>query len=311
MAIEKKRKSLFEMFLEKKGLDPADYIFDDEEELSETEVYDIEGLGSISVTTEFHGSNRTDTSDWPDERTATCPSCNGALKKVPGAKTKCPNCSEFVYVRTDPRSQSRRVVNESELEDIEDAWAMLHGTYEERQQAKADRESMRLELTQVLGRFPSEPELDLHEIKIRLEEFLLYRQMGLVRNSYLERGQLEYKVENFHAAALCYLAVVLIDGNGGTNAVEVYDEDSDGIEVRSALGMGFDPSDKMYLPYLAKELVKCMTKGNLSEQEILRDFDGLDLEKRFSTPIKMSKVWSEFVSKSGYKDPGPSKSIQK
>jgi hypothetical protein len=202
-------------------------------------------------------------------------------------------------------------VNESELEDIEDAWAMLNGTYEERQKEKADREAMRIELTQLLGRAPSEPELDLHKIKMRLEEYLHYRQMGMVRILYLERGQLEYKVENFHAAALCYLAVVLIDGNGGTNAIEVYEEDENGNEVRYAMGMGFDPSDKMYLPYLAKELVKCMKKGNLSELEILRDFDGLDLEKRFSTPRKMSKVWSEFVSSSGYKDPGVGKTIEK
>lgn len=312
MAIEKKRKGLFEMFLEQEGLDPADYLsdFDDDEEYSVTETYDIDGLGSISVTTEIGGSNRTDTSDWPDERTAFCPSCNGALKKVPGAKTKCPICSEFMYVRTDPRSQSRRVVNESELEDIEDAWAVLNGTFEHRQQEKANREAMRLELAEILGRSPSEPELDLHEIKIRLEEYLEYRQMGLVRNSYLERGQLEFQVGSYHAAALCYLAVALIDGNGGNNATEIYYEDDDGNEIRSADGMGFDLSDKMYLPYIAKELGKCLAKGSLTESEILKDFDGLNLEERFSTPISMDQVWPEFVSNSGYKSPGQTKSIK-
>lgn len=29
-----------------------------------------------------------------DKRKAECPSCHQALKKVPGAKTKCPHCGE-------------------------------------------------------------------------------------------------------------------------------------------------------------------------------------------------------------------------
>lgn len=311
MAIEKKRKDLFSMFLESKGLNPADYPDDDDDEdYFTTELSDQDIENYITVTASINGSQRTDTSDWPDDRKAVCPSCNGPLKKVPGAKTKCPNCSEFVYVRTDPRSKSRRVVNESELEDIEDAWAMLNGTYEARQQGKADREAMREELTLSLGRAPSEAELDLHAIKIQLEEFLGFRQMGLVRNSYLERGQLEFKVGNFHAAALCYLSVILIDGNGGTNALELYEEDDEGNEHRSAIGTGFDLTDVMYLPYLAKELNKCMDKGNLSERELLNDFEGLNLEERFGTPLPMSKVWPKFVANSGSKQTATRKSLK-
>jgi predicted RNA-binding Zn-ribbon protein involved in translation (DUF1610 family) len=165
-----------------------------------SEVFESDGV-SIEVTAGYQSPNWIDSSLWPDERAAICPSCNGALKKVPGAKTKCPNCGEYAYVRTDPRSKSRRVVSESELEDIEDAWAIQGGYYEERQAAKLEREIDREKLAGVLGRVPSDAELDLHLINGDLEEHLEYRQMGLLRNDYLSRGQIEFKEGNFHAAA--------------------------------------------------------------------------------------------------------------
>lgn len=263
-----------------------------------TERYEVDGI-SIEVTAGYQPSGWVDTSQWPDERVAICPSCEGALKKVPGAKTKCPNCGEFVYVRTDPRSKSRRVVNESELEDIEDAWAMQDGTYEARQDAKREREIERDKLTGLLGRAPSEAELDLHLVKIDLEEHLQYRQMGLVRNDYLSRGQIEFKEGNFHAAALGFLAVVLLDGNGATNALEIYEEDENGNEIRSSKGTGFSKRDIMYLPYLAKELGRCVSKGGLSGGEVLRDFESLGLEGRFGCTTKMDKVWARFVAETG------------
>lgn len=35
-----------------------------------------------------------------DERTDICPNCLGKLKKIPEAKTKCPNCSKYCLVKT-------------------------------------------------------------------------------------------------------------------------------------------------------------------------------------------------------------------
>jgi len=72
-----------------------------------------------------------------DARVAACPNCGGILKKVPGAKTKCPNCHEYMFVRTDPRTNSRLVVTFDQAEEIDDEWAKLNGTWPER---KAERE---------------------------------------------------------------------------------------------------------------------------------------------------------------------------
>lgn len=255
----------------------------------------------VSVSRVNANSNWHDTSDWSDERKAICPSCQGQLKKIPGAKTKCPTCLEFMYVRSDPRTKSRRVVSLSELEAIDDAWAVLGGTFEARQAAKAEREKSRKEMTDFLGYEPSEALLDLHEIKMQLDEDLTYRQMGLVRNSYLKRAQLEFKEGNFQAAAFCFLSVVLLDGNGCDNAIEVFEEDEDGNELRYADGTGFEKDEISYLPYCAKELYRCISKGELDEIELLNDFSSLELEEKFGCPIPMVKVWPKFVKNTDFK----------
>lgn len=71
-----------------------------------------------------------------DERKAECPSCHGQLKKVPGARTKCPHCGEPMFVRTDPHSRIRKVVCQAEAEAIDDEIARLNGTYEIKQAEK-------------------------------------------------------------------------------------------------------------------------------------------------------------------------------
>lgn len=67
-----------------------------------------------------------------DCRVAACPSCGVALKKVPGAKTKCQDCGELMYVRTDPRINARVVVTKDQADIIDLAWAVVNGTLDEK-----------------------------------------------------------------------------------------------------------------------------------------------------------------------------------
>ena len=57
-----------------------------------------------------------------DLRTPECPYCQNALKKIPGAKTKCSQCGQFMYVRTRPEDSARVVVTEAEAHRIYEAW---------------------------------------------------------------------------------------------------------------------------------------------------------------------------------------------
>lgn len=57
-----------------------------------------------------------------DQRRAECPYCQKPLRKVPGAKTKCPHCGEFMFVRTRPQDGARVVVTTDEARRIEEDW---------------------------------------------------------------------------------------------------------------------------------------------------------------------------------------------
>ena len=56
-----------------------------------------------------------------DDRKAECPYCHEALAKIPGAKTKCPHCSQYMFVRTRPNGV-RSVVTKEIAGQIEKDW---------------------------------------------------------------------------------------------------------------------------------------------------------------------------------------------
>ena len=77
-----------------------------------------------------------------DLRGTNCPNCGAELKKIPGAKTKCPKCSKFIFVRTDPRISARILVSEANLDEIDDEISKRNGTWEERLRLRTWREEI-------------------------------------------------------------------------------------------------------------------------------------------------------------------------
>lgn len=57
-----------------------------------------------------------------DSRKPECPYCQAALKRIPAAKTQCPYCGHFMYVRTRPDNRARVVVTDAEARRIDEAW---------------------------------------------------------------------------------------------------------------------------------------------------------------------------------------------
>jgi hypothetical protein len=57
-----------------------------------------------------------------DRRRAECPYCKSSLRKIPAAKTKCPHCGEYMFVRTRPLDGTRTVVTAEEARCIEADW---------------------------------------------------------------------------------------------------------------------------------------------------------------------------------------------
>jgi SPP1 gp7 family putative phage head morphogenesis protein len=59
-----------------------------------------------------------------------CPHCAKLLDKMPGRKTKCPFCANYMYVRTRPVDKKRVVVTEQDAAKIDEQWMVEKGIYE-------------------------------------------------------------------------------------------------------------------------------------------------------------------------------------
>jgi hypothetical protein len=94
-----------------------------------------------------------------DQREAFCPNCSSGLAKVPGAKTKCPHCARFIFVRTMP-DRRRILVGEDDLESADDEIAKANGTWDERLRRKEQRARVEAELTEKWGHPPAAGDLE-------------------------------------------------------------------------------------------------------------------------------------------------------
>lgn len=57
-----------------------------------------------------------------------CAYCARPLDKMPGRKTKCPFCANFMYVRTRPADKKRVIVTEQDAAKIDEQWKIESGT---------------------------------------------------------------------------------------------------------------------------------------------------------------------------------------
>lgn len=57
------------------------------------------------------------------ENSIICPYCQADLAKKPSRKTKCPSCSNMIYVKRAPNEDVKRLVTELEANNIEELWS--------------------------------------------------------------------------------------------------------------------------------------------------------------------------------------------
>lgn len=70
---------------------------------------------------------------------AVCPSCGGALAKVPERKTKCPHCKDFMFVKYTPSDPVKRLVGSVRAAEIDNEWAAKYAQDERNEIADALR----------------------------------------------------------------------------------------------------------------------------------------------------------------------------
>ena len=200
-----------------------------------------------------------------------------------------------MYVRTDPRTKSRRVVVEAELEPIEEAWAIIGGYHSEYLASKATDAKQQAQMKAELGREPTPYEFEIEKLRVERLANLKDKALGLYRNTYLEEAQAHYQAKNYLDALICFLAVVLLDGNGASNNAYI---DLDELENANfdAPFEGFNVEEADYLPYFADRVRLTLKRGELKLEQGLSGLEQLRIHEFTGCPLGIREVWPKFVA---------------
>lgn len=221
-----------------------------------------------------------------DRRKAECPYCQGVLKKIPGAKTKCPHCSEYMYIRT--RTNGVRVVaTHSEAKHIDKQWRIKNGTQEAYLAEQNRIEKMRKALRIKFGEEPSE-----HDVQwgILNEDILITAknyQWGLYRNTRSQMAEILYLEKNLKAALGMYLGVCYLDLNGPRNVF--MDENGNAITDIEFFNP-FDPNLKFLAPGVINRIQRVIKMGDFDKDIVKKLFFDIATKEQIATHAPVSPV---------------------
>lgn len=226
-----------------------------------------------------------------DERKAECPYCKKVLSKIPGAKTKCPHCGDFMYVRT-RTDNVRIVVTKNEADKIDEAWRIENGTQEvylaEQKRFDDRKELLRKKFG---GKEPSENDVRWGLLNEDLLEYAKSEQWGLYRNIRFQMAEILSKENKLKDALHMYLEVCYLDLNGATNMPT--DEKGNVIHDPKYF-KPFDPELRFLAPGVIDLIKRIVLKLNLNKDEVKQIFieHNSRSEKSLRLPISTEEAWS-------------------
>lgn len=148
---------------------------------------------------------------------AKCPYCHVVLEKMPGAKTKCKSCGNYIYVRTRPSDRNRVLVTKQQADEIEEEWAILSGSHDQYLEGKREYQDEKEILTKRFGQEPSDHDIKWGLLNKELIEHGKNGDWGLYRNSRLSMGDILRQELKLKQALETYLEICYIDLNGPSN----------------------------------------------------------------------------------------------
>ena len=227
-----------------------------------------------------------------DARTAECPTCGSGLAKIPGAKTKCPHCAAFMFIRTDPATNSRVVVTAERAEEIEDDWAKINGTWEERQEEKRRFADTKAQLTERFqGKTPSDNDVKWSLLNEDSIKHASMQNWGLYRNIIFEMGEILRKEEKYSMAIEKYLLVCYMDTCGPNNI-------STPLGQKSEYGQkAFSKNEAFLAPGVIERVQKCAKLIHTDVDDLKVEFLGLGEKYKRAIPFMRSteESWIEII----------------
>ena len=192
---------------------------------------------------------------------AICPYCFQMLKKFPGRKTKCPHCSEYMYIRTRPSDLLKVVVTKEQAKKIE--WQWIRRDFKNRH-----------------------PDFSWGWAVQKLTEEALNGNWGIYRNTLFQMAEFLEVEEDFTFALEIALYVAYLDLNGPVN-------------LSGREGKRFVKSERLIAEgivwFIAKNMVRLEIQLSDLSEEIIKEF--ADTPQQPSYPVSFLSAWKRLLPK--------------
>lgn len=217
------------------------------------------------------------------ERTADvdskCPHCDHRLAQKPLRKKKCPNCGNYIYVRSTPSGQKKVLVTEQQAGEIDNQWQRYHKEKLLNSDPEYRRECDRVKarLTGERGTEPSEAEVRWALYSERILQHVRYGDWGLYRNTKVEMAQQLQDEGKLRQALRTYLEVCYLDANGPCNRGP----------------KPFDPIQAITAPGITREVRELSRSLRLRPEQIRGMFiEAADVYHN-NLPVGSAKAWDQ------------------
>lgn len=205
---------------------------------------------------------------------------------MPGRKKKCPECNNYIYVRTCPNSACKILIREDEIDLVEEQWAIKNGVHDEFLADKKRIEDERKRLTNLNGRPPSEFDLQWSLLNQDIIKHSQNANWGLYRNTRFEMGELLSREGKDKQALETYLWVCYLDLNGPNNNESIKDDPELLKEYPH-----FSKEVAFLAPGVIQRILSLTEKLKLSPNDVRKLF--IEVGKREKLPITPNKAWIE------------------
>jgi len=226
-----------------------------------------------------------------------CPYCHYLLEKMPQAKKKCPSCKKSIFVRTDPVEKKKILLREDQLEELEKKYLetrnhkILLRIFSDLNINSIQIDQMKENLKMKSGKEPTDNDVALEIIDQIGYHHFENLDMGLFRNTILQKGDIFKASGDSQKALITYLELCYIDMNGPNNSgcarnnpelLREYPPFDPYNSVNSFLAPGI----LEYIAQINKEL-------NLTKDQIKEIFlsHNLKVEKSKQLPLSVENAW--------------------
>lgn len=219
-----------------------------------------------------------------------CPYCNNLLEKKPKKKTKCPHCSNYIFVRTRPLDNKKILIKDDQKELIKEQWAIKNDTHDLYLQERDLFNKTKKKLIQKNGH-ASDNDTKWFLLNQEGLQYANKHKWGLYRNTRFSMAEILNKEKKFKSALLMYFEVCYIDLNGPTNYGIIEDNDNNFYKDFPQFDLKFASLAPGVINRIIKIIENQKIELNEINNEILAKFE--ENYQCLKLPIAPSKAWEK------------------